>query len=669
MGGSSSSVVGCCRGRCDDSNSGRLGEESGLFGIDQLNALSSDKPLHNTASAAIAEHGRENLLGNFEPTVSERSATKSKDNGRIRWSKNDDNYSTSEEYENSINGEESEFTCAEESAATASCADETTLTGDFTDSFAVGATDEHPHSARKRGSLSSNLRGSRSSTFQRAASLQIHKRPSCMLPHGLFNVDNHERRRSFSAMMGTVKSSAMQMVIDNPRDINVLYDIQKTNVIKKDDLGTLVTGTVKATGAMRAIKVVPKANMQLEKRKDVAKEIDILRMLDHPNIVLLREIFEDTINVFLVFEHCPGGTLKARLNSGSRFTEVTAAIVMHQVLRAVFYLHAKRICHRDLTPRNVMIGSPEELISVNTLFKVCGFESACRFKQGGRLRREKGTISHRAPEVSTKSYTQACDLWSCGVIMFQVLCGGQLPFPKGVDNTRSTVVPQKGESWNNVSQGAKDLVGLLLEQDAVARYTAEQALHHKWLYKAVPKLTHVPLHAELVHNLRSFRSLNKFKKAALLVVASMLNQSETSVPRKFFHLADSDGDGLINETEMMEQIQKANIKMDFEMQMMFKDSESTDPGSVKDFGYTEFLAATFDRKQCLREDVLWSAFKCFDQNGDANISFTELATGQFLDELSLEELGQILEEVDFNRDSQIDFKEFKSLMLSGNSTN
>mmetsp|Transcript_143294 Transcript_143294/g.263325 ORF Transcript_143294/g.263325 Transcript_143294/m.263325 type:complete len:118 (-) Transcript_143294:163-516(-) len=116
----------------------------------------------------------------------------------------------------------------------------------------------------------------------------------------------------------------------------------------------------------------------------------------------------------------------------------------------------------------------------------------------------------------------------------------------------------------------------------------------------------------------------------------------------------------------MKQIRNApNLKVDINMAKVFADNDSS-TGGTKDFGYTEFLAATFDRKQCLKEDTLWSAFKCFDKNGDGAISFSELATGQFLGELSLEELGQILEDFDANKDSCINFEEFKAMMLEGN---
>jgi len=456
------------------------------------------------------------------------------------------------------------------------------------------------------------------------------------------------------------------MVIDNPREIHDLYDIQTNIVMSKDKVGTTSKAVIKATGAERLVKAIKKIMMQ-PGRSEVAGEIDIMRELDHPNITLLREIFEDTENVFLVFEFCNGGTLQSRLNSVSRFTEVQAAITMQQVLRAVFYLHAKRICHRDLTPKNVLICStgPDEPICASTLFKVCGFGAAATLDRAGRLSGQKGTVTHRAPEISSNSYTVACDLWSCGVIMYQVLCG-QLPFStKGNASPRSHIV--KGEQWKQISQGARDLISRLIEPNVETRYSAEQALRDKWIKKAVAKMAHVPLDASVFHNLRQFRSHPMFKRAVLQIIATMLNQAETSTSRKIFHLADLNGDGMINVFELMEQIRKSpNLKIDIDMDELeefFMDTRSI--GVMKEFSYTEFLAATFDRKECLREDVLWSAYTCFDRNGDGSISFSELGMGHLLGDLSNEELQASFANVDTNQDANIDFQEFKAMMLDG----
>lgn len=522
-------------------------------------------------------------------------------------------------------------------------------------------------------------------------------------------------RKSFFYQMGSVSSSATRMVIDNPRDLDEIYYIQRGNPISDDKVFITWKGVVKATGAERLVKAVKKM-MMAPGRSDVAAEIDIMRELDHPNITLLREIFEDRVYVFLVFEFCNAGTLQARLNRGSRFSEVQAAITMQQVFRAVFYLHAKRICHRDLTPKNVLISAthPDEPICASTLFKVCGFACASMLDSEGRLSGQKGTPSHRAPEIGNNSYTNACDMWSCGVIMYQVLCG-HLPFstedtspsrtppisprrksskekpkehsrvsnggrrnasprgraaspraasPRGSSPRASHVV--QSEQFKERSEGAHHLVSLLLERDVSKRYTAELALQHKWINKAEAKMAHVPLDACIFDNLRHFRSHSMFKRAALQIIATMLNQKETSLSRKIFHLADLNGDGMINVIELMEQIRKSpNLKVDIdidELEGFFVDSTSQ-TGALKEFSYTEFLAATFDRKECLGDDVLWSAYCCFDRNGNEEISITELETGYLLHDIPQDDLRSCFEKIDTNKDDVICFEEFKAMML------
>merc|ERR1719454_796369 len=154
------------------------------------------------------------------------------------------------------------------------------------------------------------------------------------------------------------------------------------------------------------------------------------------------------------------------------------------------------------------------------------------------------------------------------------------------------------------------------------RYTAEQALNHVWVRNKAPKAAGVPLQSSLVDNLKGFRSQNKLKKAALHVIAQNLDEDAISKLRNVFMQLDANGDGQLTVAEMKEGLQKAGLKdIPPDLQQIMEEVDSDGSGVID---YTEFLAATLDKKSYMQEDVCWQAFRVFDRNGDGKISKEEL---------------------------------------------
>merc|ERR1719440_37327 len=122
--------------------------------------------------------------------------------------------------------------------------------------------------------------------------------------------------------------------------------------IGEGSYGSVSKGTNKATGAVRAVKTISKTQMKnIERFK---QEIAIMKMMDRPNIIKLYESFEDHRNIYLVMEICSGGELFDRIIESGHFTEVQAAILMQQIVRAIYYMHENHVCHRDLKPENFL---------------------------------------------------------------------------------------------------------------------------------------------------------------------------------------------------------------------------------------------------------------------------------------------------------------------------
>lgn len=457
-----------------------------------------------------------------------------------------------------------------------------------------------------------------------------------------------------------------QFIIDNPGKITEFYDVEKTK-LGEGSYGSVFIAKSKKSGRIRAVKSIAKAQMKNVDR--FHQEIAIMKMMDHPHIIRLFENFEDHRNIYLVMELCSGGELFDRVIAMGHFTEVQAAIIMQQIIRAIYYMHENHVCHRDLKPENFLFLTKEPI--ENNLLKIIDFGLSCKFAPGQYLTTKAGTPYYVAPQVLQGKYDQSSDIWSCGVIMYVLLCGYP-PFFGDTDNevlskVRIGSFTFSPQDWKGISEDAKDLIRLLLKMNTKDRATAEQALNHVWIKHKAPKAADVALQTNFVDNLRGFRAQNKLKKAALHIIAGQLNEDQIKALRETFMSLDNNGDGLLTRAELKEGLEKCGLKeIPPDLQQIMEGIDSDGSGAID---YTEFLAATLDKRLYVQEDVCWQAFRVFDQNGDGKISMDELnqvlANGDVQDVVNAKAIADLMKEVDGNGDGHIDFQEFMAMMRGG----
>jgi calcium-dependent protein kinase len=450
------------------------------------------------------------------------------------------------------------------------------------------------------------------------------------------------------------------------KDIEQYFNINRKRMLGEGGYASVFPCVDLKMGTSYAVKCVAKKFVASGQK--LQNEIDIMLALDHPNIVKLYQTFEDSRFVYLILELCSGGELFDRVVADGRLSEKLTAAIMQQIFRATHYMHdSAGVCHRDLKPENFLL-QLDGPIEVNTV-KVIDFGIAGVIKPDSDFRTKTGTPFYVAPEIVASSwprYGAECDLWSCGVIMYVLLCG-RLPF-KGHNDaaTLQKVMLAKfsfpSDHFAGVSEAAKDVVKRLLVKDPLKRMTSEQALNDPWITHMAPSAQQVQLTASVTHNLQAFRSSNRLQKAALHVAAHHINGSQLERLQSLFTQLDEDGNGTLSRDELTRGLRKTNIPAE-QIQLIL---EGIDVDGSGEIDYTEFLAAALERREFLEESACWAAFKVFDRNGDGRITKAELAhvvnSYQITEKWSREQIQDLMNEVDANGDGFIDFEEFRRLL-------
>ncbi|ORC90657.1 protein kinase [Trypanosoma theileri] len=233
-----------------------------------------------------------------------------------------------------------------------------------------------------------------------------------------------------------------------------------------------------------AVKVLQKEKIEaFDIKSYVDREIEVMRKIRHPHIVKLLDAFESSSSYNLVMELAPNGELFDKIVNSQRFDEQTARLYFQQLMSAVHYCHGLHIVHRDIKAENLLLGEQNEL-------KLCDWGLSRYTKEGCFTDDHKvlfhslaGSIDYQAPEVlSGRGYEgSACDMWSCGAILFFMLCG-YLPFTDRTDaeTKRRILTCQYNRRNRYLSPNAADLIGRLLELDPKTRYTSEDVINHPW---------------------------------------------------------------------------------------------------------------------------------------------------------------------------------------------
>ena len=409
----------------------------------------------------------------------------------------------------------------------------------------------------------------------------------------------------------------------------------------------------------------------------INKEINILKDLDHPNILKVYEFYSSEKYIYIINELCTGGELFDKIVDVKYFSESVACNIMRQLLSAVAYCHEKGVIHRDLKPENILIESSEEKDKEFFHIKVIDF-GTCEILKKKKLTEQIGTSFYIAPEVLKNGYNEKCDLWSCGVILYILLCGSPPFYGKNEKEIFKKILDGnfsfRHKIWNKISTEGKNLVLKLLQVNPMKRLSAQEALEDVWFQKnlninTLEKEKNSHGYKIFLKNITEFCAEQKLQQATLaFLVHNFAPKEELYELKKIFFAFDKNGDGKLSKEEFVTGLTNNNnnlntiLKGDSSIEGLLKNIDSDNNGYI---GFEEFLIASINKEKILTEKNLKLAFDVFDRDKSGKISQNELK--YILGEYNVnakEHLWQkMIQQIDLNQDGQISYEEFHKMMM------
>ncbi|CBZ23826.1 putative protein kinase [Leishmania mexicana MHOM/GT/2001/U1103] len=258
------------------------------------------------------------------------------------------------------------------------------------------------------------------------------------------------------------------------------YVIRET--IGRGSFGKVKKGRHVHTGEYVAIKILNRQKLKSANMdKKIHREIEILQLFSHPNICRLYEVISTPTDMYLIMEYVEGGELYDYIVQKGRVRESEARYIFQQIVCAIEYCHHFRVVHRDLKPENILLGTGLQV-------KLIDFGLSNITKDGEFLATSCGSPNYAAPEViSGKLYFgPEVDVWSCGVILYALLCGC-LPFDEdSIPLLFSKIKKGKYTIPSNMQTGPRELIQQILVVDPLVRLTVPQIRDNAWFNQRLP---------------------------------------------------------------------------------------------------------------------------------------------------------------------------------------
>ena len=546
--------------------------------------------------------------------------------------------------------------------------------------------------------------------------------------------DNEEKTQNY--FINETDTSAPQSLVDikiNSKNFVIkrkknFFDVyEKIKFLGEGAFGSVFKVKRKHSGTreiIRALKEIYKEalNENLQSEEELKNEIEVLKNLDHPNIMKIYEFYEDEKNIYLINEFCGGGDIAGLNDKYGNFPEILVKYVMFQVFLAISFLHSNKVVHADIKRENIAFvhidenkdkkdidkffkeffkdkdiqyelaeASGLENISDKALdivkelsnyqMKILDFGSARKKKKSysEKLTGVTGTVYYCSPEVIKEKYDFECDEWACGVMMY-ILLTGEPPFQGNNEeeifsNILNNELNLEHPKLKNVTENCKDLIKKLLMKKANKRILANEALKHNFfktginignLLRGKFKENEKILRGMLRRNFSGKKDA-KFKEVVIAYIS--LNFSDQSVEknaRKIFMemTVGKDKHFLITKdifVEKMGQICRDLSKK--ELEDLFDKMDENETGNIE---YEELIRALTDKEKLLSDKNLKEAFAFFDKDNNGSITWNEIAEIVYPEgKIPIKTMKEFLEEIgQKDENMQMDYYEFRRILKS-----
>ena len=490
-----------------------------------------------------------------------------------------------------------------------------------------------------------------------------------------------------------------------------------------EELGEGAYGVVKKVclkenpDTVRAMKIIPKENIMEGQSQKLLDEIKILKKLEHPNIMKIYEYFDDSKNIYIVSEFCDQGDLLGKMNKLGSMSELVVKFLMGQILNAVSYLHDNDVFHGDIKLENVMLYKTSKKngrrftkinTELNSSFKLQkdienykGDNKDCRSsmtfvedmtnyevklidfgcskflhrKGNNKLSGIVGTSIYCSPEVIDDLYDERSDEWSCGVLMYILLCG-EPPFQGETEdeifaNVKKGYIDYTKKKFNNVSENCIDLIKKLLSKNKNHRIRASEALNHKFFTENFNPNKALTQNKDL-NILKRFISLEKLpSKLHEVVVAyccfNFINQEEEKQLRRLFRFMDTGNKNKLTMEDFKKAFSEAHLMVStYELKKIMNILDSDGSNLIE---YQEFLRAICDKKSLFKDENLKAVFGVIDKDKKGYIITDDVERFVLGNKKSVNRstIKWCTAQIGMKKDTQMTFEQF-CVIIRNNST-
>lgn len=424
----------------------------------------------------------------------------------------------------------------------------------------------------------------------------------------------------------------------------------------------------KSDNEMIACKVIDYSKFGVKALENIREEVKALKKLKHKNICTFYGNYQHPPErVYILMEMCTGGELYDRMVADNKTVKLTENIVsdyIKQILDVLSYIHGLGIVHCDLKPENCIFVSRD-----SHELRVFDFGFAQQRKSVGTFGKLQGTPMYIAPEALKKQYTETFDMWSVGIMTFEML-HGYAPFQannpmriikKAAKGFNPIDKPSKGPHFNSkikISSNAKSFITSLLKLKPSERITANEALQHPWITEDETFL----VDNSVVQQLDHFARLHVIQKCMIpfmLEEAKKMNQFLLDKLAKTFEKFDSDQSGEIDFQEFIALIAQVEEKTRSKEENLgaFQSIDTDGSGQISKEEFLQWYAWEYVSKQ---DERFWNLIETFDENGDGYITLDEInskllsnpSTKDFVDSPAMQGFHAL-----FKDEEKIDIKE------------